>query len=179
MKRKFDIQDLAIEFVPEIASVFWPSFFEEHGLVYVEFTLSKRGPGESRSGAPDLWEQSEIERDIAQAFGDRTGAEASYSHTHIFDLFRRDENIWSEARSTYKRSHPHFKAAEKIGRVLAEMWFAKLCRDFPDNDFRVYYTRDSDPTVRFHRVYPGEPPWMDIENEESVQGFVLDSRQNR
>ena len=173
---KFDLQDLAIDFVPGVASVFWPSFVEYQGLVYLEWSFSKSELAAIRQGKSHGDFDSDIATYVAKAFGDRTGAEAFLSHTHILDLFRRDPEVWSEARSTYKRSHPHFKAAEKVGRTLAEMWFVKLCRDFPGDNFRVYYNRDDNPVVRFHRVYSGEPQWTDVEHGDAMKAFVLDSR---
>ncbi len=69
--------------------------------------------------------------------------------------------------------------AEQIGIQMAEAWFAKLQLDFPRDDFRVYYTRDDEPTVRFHRVYRGEPVWMDEPGPETSRHAVRvwDTRQ--
>ncbi len=55
------------------------------------------------------------------------------------------------------------------------MWFQKLKLDFPQYDFRVYYTQADNPIVRFHRVRPDEPNWIDAEkwSEEIKSGKVV------
>jgi hypothetical protein len=60
------------------------------------------------------------------------------------------------------------------------MWFQKLRLDFPQYDFRVYYTQDDNPIIRFHRVRPDEPNWIDegkyIEKIERGKVVIYDTR---
>jgi hypothetical protein len=55
--------------------------------------------------------------------------------------------------------------------------------DFPRDDFRVYYTRNDDPIVRFHRIYDKEPLLMnekDWSNQISKGSIIiLDTRSTR
>jgi hypothetical protein len=39
----------------------------------------------------------------------------------------------------------------------------KLKTDFPNERFRVYYTRYDNPIVRFHKVRPDEDVWLSDE----------------
>ncbi|MEZ5284330.1 MAG: hypothetical protein R2712_05880 [Vicinamibacterales bacterium] len=92
---------------------------------------------------------------------DRTGIEAFASHIHLLDLFAHDRRVFDRRTLLYDRSHRHFRTAEQLGQTVAQTWCARLRSDYPGQHFRVYYTRDDDPAVRFHRVYAGEPVWME------------------
>ena len=101
-------------------------------------------------------------RDI---FQDYTGFEASTSHQHVLDLFQH--KAYKQAGDTenfYIPAHPDFVAACEFGKTLARIWFLKLQQDFPHYRFRVYYTEDDNPIVRFHRVREGEPFWLSEED---------------
>jgi hypothetical protein len=162
---RFVTRDLPIKHALTVAGAFWPTFCVQDGHIFVELTL---GNGISISDRTVL------------GGDDRTGTESLVNHVHILALFEHGD-CWSESRSRYRRSHAHFKAAERLGRAIAEMWFEKLCRDFPDDDFRVYYTRDDDPIVRFHRIYPGETPWTEPDAQRLASGAIIvhDSRARR
>jgi hypothetical protein len=42
--------------------------------------------------------------------------------------------------------------------------------DFPDYRFRVYYTQEDNPVVRFHRARDGEPYWLnENDHREDVE----------
>ena len=104
---------------------------------------------------------------------DLTGLEASENHTHIVDIVAAPGALRSRAsggkEDFYNRQHPDFLTACEFGKKLAEMWFAKLRQDFPKYRFRVYYTEEDNPIVRFHRVREGEPFWLDeAANAEDV-----------
>jgi hypothetical protein len=110
----------------------WPDFVEREGSVF----LATVAP----SSLPDGL--------------DRTGGEAFANHVHVLDLFGPGCNLVREG-------HPDFRVACEIGKVMAQTWFAKLTRDFPQYRFRVYYTEKDNPIVRFHRVRETEAIWLD------------------
>ena len=45
-----------------------------------------------------------------------------------------------------------FVGACELGKQIARMWAVKLKADFPLDRFRVYYTQNDNPIVRFHKV---------------------------
>ena len=100
--------------------------------------------------------------DLTQ-FHDLTAAEAFYNHIHILDCFQHDADFdGSDAeRGFFDKHHPDFMAACELGRLVASVWRAKLMSDFPNQQFRVYYTADDNPAVRFHLVRPEESSWLD------------------
>lgn len=147
----------------DLALLLWPSFSEKRGLLFLDIAGCR--PGRRTLAAHDGW--------------DRTGTEAFWSHIHPLDLFEHDRRVWRSRAKTFDRGHRHFRAAERLGQALAASWFLKLCCDFPEDHFRVYYTRDDQPTVRFHRVYEGEPAWSDDPAPRQVrqaQLIVWDTR---
>ena len=95
-------------------------------------------------------------RDI---FPSLSEAEFNHNHTHVLDLF--DHRAGLEDEPFYDSRHPDFQAACEFGRLMAASWAAKLAEDFPGRRFRVYFTRDSDPIVRFHQVREREPAYLD------------------
>jgi hypothetical protein len=130
----------------DLLNIVWPEFVEVNGAI-----VRKDGP--QAFGAEDL---------------DATGRDAFASHQHILDLFhhRAGSEGADDADGFYNPTHPDFIAACEFGKKLAEVWFTKLQKDFPHYRFRVYYTEDDDPIVRFHRVRDGEPVWLSEEDWE-------------
>ncbi len=57
-------------------------------------------------------------------------------------------------------NHPDFVALCEVAKRMAYIWFLKLQEDFPQYQFRVYYTERDNPIVRFHRVREDEPYWL-------------------
>jgi len=98
---------------------------------------------------------------------DRTGAEALENHVHPLDLVAPAFHV--------RMSDPLFREAEEIGKAIAHVWCSKLMSDFPGQQFRVYYARSNNPSVRFHRSYRGESPWLEEASvpEELARGHVL------
>jgi hypothetical protein len=139
---------IPIEFMSAAARLLWPRFVVQDGLIFVDL------PGQRRPS------KRRINRSPKTGL-DNTGIEAFQNHTHILDLFKHDPRVWQARVGRFNRSHPQFRLAERLGVVVAEAWLAKLRRDFPGDHFRVYYTGDEDPIVRFHRLYPGESVWLD------------------
>lgn len=127
--------------VAEIAELIWPTFFEHSGCVFASSAASNRIRRSHRAG-----------RRLELGDMDKTGTEAFENHVHLLDVLPQ-----SRTRSKAQRT----RIADLLGRTMAEAWFAKLQRDFPAHRFRVYYSRRDEPIVRFHRVYPGEPAWLD------------------
>jgi hypothetical protein len=156
--------DLPIADAAKVAALIWPDFVEKAGHVFAVPAVSARF----------LRSLNGVDTDRLWPGMDRTAVEALENHIHILDLFEHGD-VWNEKRSTYRTSHPHFKLAERIGQTIARAWHAKLKIDFPGQKFRVYYTRNDNPIVRFHRVYPGEPSWLSERGRESdvARGHVL------
>ena len=143
----------------ELSKIFWPDFIEIDGSVFLV------------SGKPETVKAPD-------GFFDRTSVEAASSHTHIADLFAhqadrhpKDEND----HNFFNNDHPDFQLLCKMGKILAEIWYQKLRLDFPQYDFRVYYTQEDNPIVRFHRVRMNEANWLDEEQYENDirQGKII------
>ena len=124
--------------------VFWPEVVQLEGLFLLASEIPKTGV--------DL-----------DAFHDRTAAETFYNHIHILDCFDHGAALDGSDPDLgfLDKRHPDFVAACELGRLVASVWRAKLMADFPNQPFRVYFTADDDPVVRFHRVWPEEPLWLD------------------
>ena len=139
------------------SSVVWPEFVEQNGNLFLAGHTPRH---RSKAGA----------RPVDGL--DNTGREAFHNHLHVLEVFGGSRDVWDGRRNRFRRSHADFRAADRVGRTLAAAWFAKLRRDFPDQPFRVYYSSQDDPTVRFHRVYSDEPVWLDetgrVENRDLV-----------
>ena len=148
MKAKSKEQGVRIDLGYEVARILWPRFVEVYGLVFLDLFGRRRANNKPFS-----------HRQILEPGLDKTGIEAFQNHTHILDLFKHDLKM--KRHCDYDQRHPHFRLAERIGVAVAEAWCAKLKRDFPRDNFRVYYTRNRfGPIVRFHRLYPNETPWL-------------------
>ena len=65
--------------------------------------------------------------------GDRTAVEVMINHVHVLDLFDRDQPGITRAQVVL------------VGRLLREMWTAKLAREFPDLDITVSFPEDGEP----------------------------------
>ncbi len=137
----------------ELLQIFWPDFVEVNDLILLP------------------WERATALSDTQREMG-HTEIETFLNHTHIIDLFRH-EVVWENGH--YDHLSSDFEALCEIGKKLAGVWSRKLQADFPNYQFRVYYTQDDDPIVRFHRVRESEPYWLD-ENDYSAeveQGRVI------
>ena len=102
--------------------------------------------------------------------------ERFHGHTHIQDLFR--SNVPTVFDPEYELDRPDANAPEHIAswtlaKRLADMWLAKLQRDFPTYRFRVYASRLDDPIIHFHRVREDEPVW--ISDEDAAKGIPEDT----
>lgn len=91
--------------------LFWPEFMTHDGCVFFAGGFSKS-----------------IYRDFMdQCNGDRPSVEKVMNHRHLLDYFPQAEQTATEAQLIY------------LGRVLKEMWQAKLTRDFPNGQFIVSF----------------------------------------
>ena len=139
------MRQLKVRTALALLSVFWPDFVEVEGSVF----LSNANPERTYNSEHVL---------------DRTGMEAFVNHAHMIDLLKHNAGLHSTEENDdcfYDQDHPDLSALCELGKTLAQMWFQKLQVDFPQYDFRVYYTQDDNPVVRFHRVRSNEPDWID------------------
>jgi hypothetical protein len=138
-----------IDLASEVTRILWPRFVEAYGLVFLDLS------GRRRANNKPFGYRRRLEPGL-----DKTGIESFQNHTHILDLFKHDR-IMKHRSLDYDQRHPHFRLAERIGVAVAEAWCAKLKRDFPQDNFRVYYTPNRfGSIVRFHRLYPNETAWF-------------------
>jgi hypothetical protein len=103
--------------------LFWPDFAEHDGCVLFA-GLSE----ESYRGF------------MQQAGGNRQAVEAVMNHRHIVDLFARPELEPTRAQVVY------------LGRLLKEMWAAKLRRDFPGKRFVVSFPEEPSENLLDYEV---------------------------
>jgi len=90
--------------------LFWPEFAEFNGCVFFAGFSE-----ESYRGF------------MCQTKGNKQAVEAVMNHRHILDLFSRPELQPSQNQIVY------------LGRLLREIWAAKLRRDFPDKRLVVSF----------------------------------------
>ena len=146
MERRTQKQ-VSVGIASELLQVFWPDFIEQSGCVFAAFH------GEAGPAGSDT----------------KTAWECFINHTHVMDefvnnaTFQHRENIskeLDEIEEIYDESHPDFVRACELGKTMARMWAIKLKADFPNEQFRVYYTQYDNPIVRFHKVRPNEDVWL-------------------
>lgn len=90
--------------------LFWPDFTEYEGCVFFsDFSV------DSYRGF------------MEQCKGDRRCVETAMNHRHVFDYFSHAGGSATEAQVIY------------LGRMLREIWQAKLARDFPNRQFVVIF----------------------------------------
>ena len=99
----------------------------------------------------------------ASDFPDLTAVEAFYNHVHVLDHVEHGAALNGDdpSRGFWDHAHADFAAACELGVHMAQAWRTKLSTDFPRERFRVYFTADDNPVVRFHLVRAGEPAWLD------------------
>jgi hypothetical protein len=140
---------ISITTAREVAQLFWPDFIEANGCIFAAFQCWAGAPEEMPDG--------------------KSETECFINHTHILDEFGNkatSENCTPYSATidviepTYNEMHPDFIAACELGLKIARMWAMKLKLDFPQDQFRVYYTQYDNPVVRFHKVRMDEPVWL-------------------
>jgi hypothetical protein len=106
------------------ADLFWPRFVEHDRCVLLA----------------DRLDSATFQRWMASTNGDRRAVEAVLNHTHVADLFRPDG------------IEPTREQVVHLGRVLRDMWAAKLARDFPGRRFVVTFPEDGCPALVDYEV---------------------------
>jgi hypothetical protein len=124
-----------------LSSLFWPEFVEIDGAVFIASELARSGTKPSD-------------------FPNQTEAELFINHIHILDHFSHNADLEGNEDRFWDESHTDFKSACDLGKLIAAMWASKLLADYPNHEFRVYYSQRDNPIVRFQRVRLGEPTWI-------------------
>ena len=155
---------IEIKTAAKLLEFFWPKFIEIEGSVLPP------------------WDIPENVVTLKGNFERAIDFEAFQTHTHMIDLFKHDVGLREPDPhgSYYSHSHPDFPFLCETGKKMAQMWFQKLMIDFPKNDFRVYYTQEDNPIVRFHRIYSDSTNWLDekdwIKDIQEGKVIVYDTR---
>ena len=102
------------------AGLFWPAFAEFDGRVFLGASV------------PDTYEEWK-----ARIGSDASAIESVLNHRHILELFM-------------KAPEPSREVTRQLGKVLQEMWAAKLRHDFPDRPFVVTLSEGDDPEITFY-----------------------------
>ena len=148
---------LHIKTAHNLLRLFYPDFVEIGGAVFLADSLPQGG---RPSLAPD-----------------RAAAESLINHVHILDRFRHDAGLDGNNPEGvfYDRGHPDFQLGCEVAKKVALIGRQKLKAEFPDYRFRVYYTEEDNPIIRFHRVREGEPVWLDESgwSKEVARGKVI------
>lgn len=156
----------SIQTATNAAQILWPDFIEVNDCVFLAFLV-----GENPSELPQ----------------GKTETECFINHMHLFDEFGNRATTENSARYSgdldvveemYDINHRDFIAACDLGLKIARMWAVKLKFDFPRDRFRVYYTQNDNPIVRFHKVRSGEPEWLSddalrLATDPSFQNAVI------
>lgn len=125
--------DLTLAQGAAVADLLWPDFVEESAAVFLR-------SGRLAAAAP------------LSSFTDLVDAECFVNHVHILDEFEHKADL--DAEPFWNSGHDDFKRALALAAIVAEVWAARLARDFPDQNFAVFATRDDNPIVRFHKIRP-------------------------
>ncbi|QEL15597.1 hypothetical protein [Limnoglobus roseus] len=83
---------------------------------------------------------------MAGTGGNRRAVEAVLNHLHVADLFG------AEGPGLAARPELTAEQAVYLGRLLREMWAAKLARDFPGRRFTVTFPDDEREDVTEYEV---------------------------
>ena len=114
----------SIEHAIAYGELFWPEFVEHDGCV-----LFAGYSEESYNGF------------LKQTGGNRQAVEAVMNHRHILDLFPGHDPRPSREQVVY------------LGRLLKEMWAAKLQRDFPGRRLVVSFPEDECEDLLDYEVF--------------------------
>jgi hypothetical protein len=149
---------ISISLANKLLNKLWPDFKEVDGLILLPW-------------------MHPIPLDPSKGM-DHTGVEAFCNHTHMIDIFTHHaDRIPTSQEDDFflDEEHPDFKLLCDTGKRIAHLWFIKLKQDFPQYRFRVYYTQNDNPIVRFHRVRQGEPFWLDEKDcqEEIINTSII------
>ena len=144
------------------AELLWPAFVREEDATFVKSL--RAGASQSLS-----------------TFSSALDAEAFVNHVHVLDLLDHSASLPDDP--WWNAVHPDFLIARRLGVILCEAWCAKLRQEFPDEDYAVFYTRDDDPIVRFHRIRADGQLWPDPANSQPMfaegAALLLTTRSDR
>lgn len=113
----------SVELAVGYSRLFWPEFVEHEGCVFfADFSV------ESYRGF------------MQQCKGDRRRVEIVMNHRHVFSYFSHMGGSATEAQIIY------------LGRVLRDIWQAKLAHDFPDRTFVVSFPEDPSEDLTDYEV---------------------------
>lgn len=94
------------------ARILWPNFTEHDGCIFLG----------------DCVDEENYRAFLAQTKGNKTAVEKVLNHRHIVDIFSRSH-----------REMPSTEVVVYVGRLMKEIWRAKLDRDFPDRKIKVTF----------------------------------------
>jgi len=97
------------------ARILWPNFIEHDDCIFLG----------------DQIDQESYRAFLAQSTGDKSAVEAVMNHQHIIDLFSRSHH-----------ESPDREVILYLGRLIREIWQAKLSRDFPNRKITVTFPDD-------------------------------------
>jgi hypothetical protein len=122
---------IPIRHVLAVSKFLWPDFFIVENIVILE---------ESRNSYINF--QSKVHADPA-------GVESALNHRHLMDIFELPPH----------HPTPTYAQILAIGRLLKEMWTAKLRQDFPTRTFTVDFPENfnleiDNPSISFWQTRP-------------------------
>ena len=112
-----------IEHAIAYGELFWPEFAEFDGCIFFA----------------DFSEES-YRGFMAQTGGNRRAVEAVMNHRHILDLFSGQDAEPTRPQVVY------------LGRLLREIWTAKLKKDFPDRQFIVSFPEEGSESLLDYEI---------------------------
>jgi hypothetical protein len=104
--------------------IFWPDFLEHDGCIF----WRNRFTEENYKGF------------MAQTKGNKTAVEAVMNHEHILDIFPNPPNKPSREIVLY------------VGRLLKEIWQAKLDREFPGRRIKVSFPEEFSEDLLYYEI---------------------------
>jgi hypothetical protein len=113
----------SLDHAQAFAALFWPVFVRHDDCTFLEL-------------------DEKIYADwLAQLKGDKTRVEATMNHRHICDMLPCPEDEATREQIV------------GIGKVLTEMWSAKLRNDFPAERFTVQFSDDYKEDLIDYQIY--------------------------
>jgi hypothetical protein len=153
--------DTTIAHASAVADLLWPDFVEEGGAVFLR-------AGRLAAATP------------LSKFPHLLDAECFVNHVHILDEF--EHNAALDEDPFWNPKHVDFMKAIALAGVVAETWATRLARDFPDQSFAIFATRDDNPIVRFHKIRPDQALYLrpdEIERLDDGSALMIRVEQGR
>ena len=121
--RSFILSTTTVAEAAAASLFFWPNFVEYRGFVFLKFAFDEQA----------------IENWFSELGGDGKAVESVANHVHLWDVFAANTDAEN-------------RVLAGLASRLAEMWSAALGCAFPDREFLVTVTDESEdygPTVSF------------------------------